>query len=290
MSIETSRVLATLNYVKRFAGQTVVVKLGGAALEDVALVRSICESIALVRSVGVQLVIVHGGGPAINRELTAHGITWEFVDGQRVTTPEMMELIEMVLCGHVNNRIVRTLNQQGVKAIGLSGTDGMTLLCKQSSAKLGQVGAIEKVDTSLIEQLLPLGVPVLAPVGVGKNGKAFNINADWAAARVAQALGVKKLIFLTDQNGILDSQGKVIEELDAGQLEGLIETEVVKGGMLAKVRTIVHALKNGVTDVHVINARNPHGLIEELFTEQGVGTACRLRSVGVSQAKEARYV
>lgn len=273
-------VLATLSYVKRFAGKTVLIKLGGAALEDSSLVASICADLSLIRSVGIQLVLVHGGGPAINRELTARGINWEFIDGQRVTTPEMMDIIEMVLRGHVNQKIVRTLNKAGMRAVGVSGTDARTLYCKQANVKLGQVGAIERVDTTYIDTVLENATPVIAPIGVGSTGKAFNINADWAAARITEALGVKKMIFLTDQEGILDGNNNLIGELDAGELENLIETGVVKGGMLAKVQTILHALRHGVTDVHVLNARRPHGLIEELFTDRGVGTVCRLRSRG----------
>jgi acetylglutamate kinase len=278
--------LATLSYVKRFAGTTVLIKLGGAVLEDPSLVASICGDLTLIRSVGVQVVLVHGGGAAINRELTARGITWEFLDGQRITTPEMMDVIEMVLCGHVNRKIVRTLNKSGVRAVGLSGADGSTLLCKQAKAKLGQVGLIEKVNPALIETILKTQgdsgvgtIPVIAPIGVGRLGQPYNINADWAAARVAEALGVKKILFLTDQEGILSPTGSVIPELDAGELEMLIETGVVKGGMLAKTQTILHALRNGVTDIHVLNARRPHGLIEELFTDKGIGTVCRLRSL-----------
>lgn len=284
---ETRKVLATLSYVKRFAGQKILIKIGGAALEDLALVRSICEGLTLIRAVGVKPVLVHGGGPAINRELTAHGLTWEFIEGQRVTTPEMMDVIEMVLCGHVNKRIARALNQQNVRAVGVSGIDGQTLFCKQQSPKLGQVGSIEKVNTGLIESIIEESIPVVAPIGIGKNGKAYNINADWAAARLAQGLGVKKMLFLTDQDGILDAEKKVISELDAGELEGLIENGTVSGGMLAKVRTIIHALRNGVTDVHVLNARHPHAIIEELFTDKGIGTACRLRALAHAPKQEA---
>lgn len=281
----TSEVIATLGYVRKFSGKTILIKLGGAALQDSVLVGSICKDLMLIRSVGVSVVLVHGGGPSINQELTSRGIEWSFIEGQRVTTPEMMDVIEMVLCGGVNRRIVRTLNLAGVRAIGLSGADGSTLLCKQANRELGQVGAIEKVDVSVINALLGtqsssgIGtIPVVAPVGVGKDGRAFNINADWAAVRIAQALGIEKVLFLTDQEGILDNQMQLIPELDAGELENLIETGIVKGGMLAKVRTILHALNNGVRDVHVLNARRPHGLIEELFTDIGVGTVCRLRS------------
>jgi acetylglutamate kinase len=278
-------VLDTLAYVKRFAGETVLIKLGGAALQDSELVVSLCEDFALIRSVGVSVVLVHGGGPSINQELTTHGIQWEFIDGQRVTTPAMMDIVEMVLCGSVNRRIVRTLNHAGVTAVGLSGADARTLQCRQSNKKLGQVGKIDKVDPSFINTVLNTQlepgkgcIPVIAPVGVGKDGQAFNVNADWAASRIAEALGIKKIIYLTDQHGILDGEKKLISELDAGELEHLIESGVVQGGMLAKAQTMLHALKNGVSDIHVLNARRPHALIEELFTDVGVGTVCRSRS------------
>jgi acetylglutamate kinase len=150
------------------------------------------------------------------------------------------------------------------------------------------VGEIIQVNTNYINAILNTqdqgigSIPVIAPIGIGKKGEAYNINADWAASRIAQAIGVKKVLFLTDQNGILGADGKLIQELDAGELENLIDTGVVKGGMLAKVRTVVHALRHGVSDVHIINARHPHGLIEELFTDRGVGTVCRLRSRATS--------
>lgn len=282
--------LASLGYIQQFRHQTLLIKLGGAALQDQSLVESLCEDLSLIHSVGINLVLVHGGGPSINKELTLRGIQWEFVDGLRVTTPEMMEVIEMVLCGQVNHRIVRALNQSGVRAIGLSGADASLLQCRQADPRLQQVGLIEKVDIASIQALMdhqqkspthrsaPL-IPVIAPVGVGKKGEAYNINADWAAARIAEAMKIKKVFFLTDQDGILDSQMKLISELDAGQLESLIDQGVVKGGMLAKTQTILYALRHGVKDVHIINARRPHGLIEELFTDLGVGTVCRLRSL-----------
>jgi acetylglutamate kinase len=275
----TQEVIATLSYVKKFAGQTILIKLGGAALQDNALVSRICEDLKHIRSVGVKVVLVHGGGPSINQELKARGIAWEFIDGQRVTTPEMMEVIEMVLCGLVNRRIVRVLNGAGARAIGMSGADASTLLCHQASPKLGQVGSIDRVDTQVIHSILGADtIPVIAPVGVGHEGEAFNVNADWAASRIAQALGIQKVLFLTDQEGILAKNGKLIPELDAAELETLVENGTVQGGMLAKAKTIIHALRNGVTDLHILNAKREHGLIEELFTDGGVGTVCRLRS------------
>lgn len=275
----TKQVIDTLSYVKRFAGETILIKLGGAALQQAALVKSICEDLRHIRSVGVKVVVVHGGGPSINEELKSRGIQWEFIEGQRVTTPEMMEVIEMVLCGLVNRRIVRALNSNGVRAIGMSGSDASTLLCEQASPTLGQVGQINRVDTAVIHSMLAADtIPVIAPVGVGSEGEAFNINADWAASRIAQALGIKKMLFLTDQEGILNVRGQLIQELDAAELEGLVEHNIVYGGMLAKAQTILHALRHGVGDVHVLNAQRPHALIEELFTDGGVGTICRLRS------------
>lgn len=279
-------VKSALGYVKKFSGTRVLIKLGGAALEDQSLVAALCEDLSLIRGAGVNVVLVHGGGPAINRELERRGITWTFVDGLRVTTPEMMETIEMVLCGKVNRRIVRTLNQSSVRAIGLAGSDARTLYCKPLRAELGLVGEITEVRPAAIEAILRtqeegIGtIPVIAPIGIGENGEAYNINADWAAVRIAESLDIDKVLFLTDQEGILDSEGKLIHELDAGELEILIESGVVKGGMLAKVNTVLHALKNGVKDVHIFNARRSHGLLEELFTDQGVGTVCRLRSLG----------
>lgn len=284
-----SATLASLGYLKKFRHQTLLIKLGGAALQDSSLVQSLCADLSLIHSVGINLILVHGGGPSINQELTARGIKWEFVNGLRITTPEMMDIIEMVLCGQVNHRIVRALNQSGVRAIGLSGADASLLQCKQADPRLQQVGLIEKVDTSSIDALMnhqtsaikssPPLIPVIAPVGVGKKGEAYNINADWAASRIADAMQIKKVFFLTDQDGILDAEMKLISELDAGQLESLIEQGVIKGGMLAKAQTIIYALRHGVKDVHIINAKRPHGLIEELFTDTGVGTVCRLRSL-----------
>lgn len=275
-------VISTLRYVRKFSGHTLLIKLGGAALEDQELIAQICDDLVLIRSVGISVIIVHGGGPAINQELTLRGISWEFIEGQRVTTPAMMDVIEMVLCGSVNRRIVRRLNQLGVPAVGLTGSDESLLLCDQADERLNRVGTVRKVNQELIQTILASGdrgsIPVIAPVGVGSDGKAFNINADWAAVKIAEALGIQKVIFLTDQSGILNKDKELIAELDAGELENLIESEVVTGGMLAKTRTILHALKSGVKDVHVLNARRPHGLIEELFTEGGVGTVCRVRS------------
>lgn len=285
---QTDVVLSTLNYVQRLSGTPCLIKLGGAALENPEACQSIFDDIALMRSVGISVVLVHGGGPSINSELTARGIPWEFIDGQRVTTPEIMDVIETVLCGKVNRRIVRALNLAGVPAVGFSGIEAATLKCKPAAPKLGQVGVIEEVDTSLINAVLRMttrdgngAIPVIAPIGFGTvatGGETFNVNADWAASRIAQALGIKKAIFLTDQDGILDGESNVLAELDVTTLESLIESGGVTGGMLTKARTIVEALRNGIASVHVLNGKRPHAIVCELFTDAGVGTLCRLRA------------
>jgi len=286
---QLNELVASLDYVKALSGKRILIKLGGAALQDMKLVQMICEDIARIRALGVQVLIVHGGGPAINEELTTHGIEWSFIGGQRVTTPEMMELVEMVLCGKINRRIVRTLNHSGVPAMGLSGTDASFLKCITVNSELGEVGQITEVNPGFIETILesknPL-VPVIAPIGFGQGGNAMNINADYAASAIAKALNIKKLIFLTDQDGILNTQKELISELDAGELEQLRDDGVVTGGMLTKVRAVLYALREGVNHVHIINARRPNALIEELFTDRGIGTVCRLRS----RMKEVSHV
>ncbi len=282
-------VIHTLKYVRRFSGQSILVKLGGSALQDVELVKTLCEDLALIRSIGISIVLVHGGGPIISEELTRRGIKSEFFEGQRITTPEMIDVIEMVLCGKINRRIVRTLNNCGIKAVGLSGTDANMLLCRGDEPKLQNVGVIQSVNTEFLSMYLKKDerqtiIPVIAPVGVDEDGQALNINADWAASRITQALGINKLIYLTDQDGILDSNGKLISELDSAELEDLIRKGIVTGGMLAKTKTILHALKNKVQNIHIINSKRPHSLIEELFTNSGIGTVCSLRARSHSHA------
>jgi len=285
--------LDTLKYVRRHAGKTILVKLGGAALQNLSLVKDLCDDLALIQAAGISLILVHGGGPAINQELSLRGIQWEFYEGQRITTPEMMEIIEMVLCGTINRRIVRTLNTAGVTSVGFSGADAKLLFCTRSHAKLGCVGEISSVNTELLQHYLQFDerssqnqiqkmIPVIAPVGIDETGQPLNVNGDWAASRIAQALGIKKVIYLSDQDGILDSSGKLIPEVDASELEELIRKGIVRGGMLAKVKTILDAIQNSVDDLHIINASRPHSLIEELFTSQGIGTICRGRARGKS--------
>lgn len=279
-------VLDTLDYIRKFSGETILVKLGGAALQDLELVKNLARDLARIQSLGIRVVLVHGGGASINQALEQYQIQWSFIDGQRVTTPQMMDVVEMVLAGQMNGRLVRALNGAGVRAIGLSGTDDQLFTCKRQSADLQQVGEITAINKEVLELLLggtvkpgerPL-IPVIAPVGCDSKGQSYNINADWAAVKLALALKIKKVIFLSDQEGILNPQKQTLSELDASELNELIESQVVTGGMLAKVRTIIHGLRQGVRDIHVLNARRPHVLIEELFTARGAGTVCRAQA------------
>lgn len=270
-----------LNYVKRFSGKKILIKIGGSLLEDAELVQQLCHDLSLLRAVGLQLILVHGGGKAINQALDQYNIQSEFIDGLRVTTPEAMNVIEMVIAGKVNSMLVRTLNGMGVKAQGISGSDNNLLLCDRWDELHGCVGKIKKINPSHIEeivqqQLMGSGsIPVIAPIGVTETGEALNINADWAAASLACALGAFKLIYLTDEPGIYDKKGQSLSEVSNEEIEQLIADKVVTGGMLTKVKTIQQALANGFNQIHIISGKEKHGLIQELFTETGIGTICQ---------------
>lgn len=251
----------------------VLIKLGGASLQDESVLATLSEALKQFRKYGYQVILVHGGGPAINAELTRRGIQWSFVQGQRVTTPEMMGVIEDVLCGQVNTKLVRHLEEEGIPAVGLSGAQNKTLLCEAASQELGQVGAIQAVMTAWIERVLTRPgnpVPVIAPIGVGNAGEAYNINADWAASHLASALNAEYLIFLTDQSGILNLQKQLIERLSHKQLQDLVDQEIVTGGMLTKTRALQFALKHGVKAVRVMNTKDT---IKGLWSDE-IGTWC----------------
>ena len=236
----------------------VVIKLGGSSLSDPNILSTITKMLREYRKYEYEVILVHGGGPAINAELEKCGIQWSFVNGQRVTTPEMMGVIESVLCGDINRKLVRQLVSHGIPSIGFSGADCKTLLCKKASRILGQVGSIQEVNTKWIEGMLSLKekpMPVIAPIGIGENGEAYNINADWAASHLAVALKAKYLIFLTDQKGILDQQKDLITQISETTLKKLIRTKTVYGGMATKTRSILHALQNGVNAGRVMNAQ-----------------------------------
>lgn len=284
------QVVEALHYVKQFSGSTILIKLGGSILDDTQLIKQLCEDLSLARAVGIAVVVVHGGSKAIEHELKLNEITWQFHEGQRVTTPEMMDIIEMVLCGQVNRVLVRTLNSVGVPSCGLAGSDTNLLLCRthldsQGKDTLGRVGEIISVNQRVIQPYIDEQlhhyhgrIPIIAPIGVNAQGQAMNINADWAAVKIAEALNITKLIYLTDQDGIYDEQRQLISEIDKLGLQKLIANQVVKDGMLTKTNTIISALNSGIDNIHILNARREHALIQELFTEKGVGTVCKIRS------------
>lgn len=251
----------------------VLIKLGGASLKDDSVLDVVAEAIKQYRKYDFQVVVVHGGGPAINNELTARGITWSFLDGQRVTSPEMMDVIESTLCGQVNGQVVRRFNARNLPAIGFSGTDGNTLQCSPASTALGRVGRIDAVDARWLEGLMAMPqspVPVISPIGVGLDGASYNINADWAASHLAVALKARYLIFLTDQNGIWDANRRVRPSLPPVDLRQMIDDGVVKDGMLTKARAMAYAASHGVGAVRVMNAMDS---INGLWSNY-VGTWC----------------
>lgn len=237
--------------------QRIVIKLGGSALQNSETVLQLSELVRGLQNRGFQVVVVHGGGPAINAELTKRGITWQFINGQRQTTPEMMAVVNHVLAGVVNSELVHRLQASGLFALGLSAADEKILFCTQANSELMQVGKIEAVDTTMIEKVLANTidrVPVIAPVGYGSSDEKYNINADWAATNIAMALKANQLIFLTDQLGILDAHKKLIQQADQVLINELITDGTISGGMFTKVQAMMMALNAGVEKVRVLHA------------------------------------
>jgi acetylglutamate kinase len=278
---KTDQVIETLKYVKAFCGHRILVKISGSALNDKALVQNLCEDFAYMRAAGISLVIVHGGGLVINETLKSAGIEWTFHQGLRVTTPKMMNIIEDVMVKNVNATLVNTLNENGVRAQGFSGKTQGLLTCVRMDKHLGEVGQVVKVQAEQIEALLNSQkqsmqgtIPVVAPIGVDDNGHALNVNADWACVALAKALKVQKMIYLTNEDGIYTKEKFLISTVDTKGLKDLIADETATGGMAVKCQTIINALEAGIDHVHIINGVRPHALIQEIFTDQGVGTIC----------------
>jgi len=253
------------------------------------------RDVVLLKLVGINPVIVHGGGKHINEMLKRLGISVEFVGGIRKTTEEVMHIVEMVLSGDINKDIVALINKHSgekIYAVGLSGRDGRLLVAKKIDSSyfseklgieppegdIGLVGEVQRVNTELIDTLLEKNyIPVIAPIGVGENGEAYNINADIAASEVAKALKAEKLIYLTDTEGVKDKGGNLIKKLKDDRIEELIKDGTIAGGMIPKVRSAISALKGGVKKVHIIDGRLPHSILLEIFTDEGVGTEITLR-------------
>ena len=275
-----------LPYMRRFAGRHLVIKYGGHAMGDAALAESFARDVVLLRQVGIKPVVVHGGGPQIARMLGRLGIESTFVDGLRVTDAATIEVVEMVLAGSINKRIVTTIDAAGGTAVGLSGKDGRLIeaapLARRTRdeatgaervADLGFVGEPRRINVALLEHLGDSDiVPVVAPIGVGADGETYNINADTAAGAIASALGAIKLLLLTDVPGVLDAGGALISRMTAGEAERLLAGGAVSGGMIPKLETCLAALARSTGAAHILDGRVPHVILLELFTEHGTGT------------------
>jgi acetylglutamate kinase len=272
-----ARVLTeALPYIRRFAGKTIVVKYGGNAMKDDDMIASFARDVVLMKLVGMNPVVVHGGGPQIGSHLERLGKKSEFIEGMRVTDEETMDVVEMMLGGLVNKAVVSALNQQGGRAVGLTGKDGGLIRARKllvGGKDIGQVGEVDAIDPRVVNHLEAGGfIPVIAPVGVGADGEAFNINADVAAGKLASVLQAEKLMLLTNTQGVLDKQGKVLTGLSVPQVESLINDGTIHGGMLPKIRCALDAVNSGVKSAHIIDGRITHSVLLELFTDEGIGT------------------
>ena len=265
-----------LPYIKKYAGKTVVVKYGGNAMLDETLKSAVMSDIVLMQLVGINVVVVHGGGPEINAMLKKIGKEGKFLNGMRVTDQETMDIVQQVLAGKVNKDLVQRLEDAGGKAIGLCGLDGSLLKADQLDTELGFVGEIREVHTQIIEHAAQDGyVPIVSTVAAGYHGEVYNINADVAAARIAASLGAMKLILMTDVRGLLrdkDDESTLIPLVNVSDVSRLKKEGVISGGMIPKIDCCVDAVRRGVGRAHIIDGRTPHSILVELFPDEGIGT------------------
>lgn len=279
--------MEALPYMQRFYGKTVVIKYGGNAMVEEHLKRGFANDIILLKLIGINPVVVHGGGPQIGRVLEQMGRKTDFIRGMRVTDTETMNVVEMVLGGKVNKEIVGNINNAGGRAVGLSGKDGNLIMAHKLEMTMvnpdtltpeivdvGMVGEVDSVNPEVLTALENSNfIPVIAPIGVGPNGETYNINADLVAGRVAGALKAEKLMLLTDVEGVLDKEGKLISTIDIDAVAALIEDGTISGGMIPKVNCCVDAVNEGVAKAHIIDGRMEHTCLLEIFTDKGIGTA-----------------
>ncbi len=278
--------IEALPYIRRFYGMTIVVKYGGHAMVDEQLKEDFARDITLMKFTGLNPVVVHGGGPQINSVLERMGMDSRFVKGMRLTDEATMDVVEMVLGGKVNKGIVAQINQQGGKAVGLSGKDGglirarkLHIVYQEDKDKPpeiidpGLVGEVTHINPGIINTLTQQDfIPIIAPVGAGESGETYNINADLVASSIAIALSAGRLILLTDVDGVLDASGSLISSIRAENINQMVEEKTISGGMIPKIECALDALKNGVGKVHIINGNKRHALLLELFTDKGIGT------------------
>jgi acetylglutamate kinase len=287
---EQARILAhALPFLRRYAGATIVVKYGGHAMGEQDLAEGFGRDIALLKQVGINPVIVHGGGPQINAMLKRLAIQSTFIDGLRVTDQAMVEVVEMVLAGTVNKHVAGLITNAGAMAVGICGKDGGLIRARkltrtirdpgshiERALDLGFVGEPVSVDVSVIHALTGAGlIPVIAPVGMGEDGQTYNINADTVAGAIAAALGAQRMLMLTDVPGVLDGEKKLIPELTITQIEALIASGVISGGMIPKVETCMDAVRGGVKAAVILDGKQPHACLLEMFLQSGIGTLIR---------------
>ena len=284
---EKAQILAeALPYIQRFHGKTIVIKYGGNAMTEESLKQGFAKDVVLLKLVGLNPVIVHGGGPQINDLLKRVGKQGEFIQGMRVTDRQTMDIVVMVLGGLVNKDIVNLINHHGGRAVGLTGKDGEFIQAKKLKMKhaekqdeyidIGQVGEVVSIDPELVALLDSRDfIPVIAPIGVGEQGEAYNINADLVAGKLAETLKAEKLILLTNTAGVLDKEGKLLTGLTAARVDELIADGTISGGMIPKISMALEAVKNGVKTSHIIDGRVEHALLLEILTDEGVGTLIR---------------
>tara|TARA_B100000795_G_scaffold173507_1_gene130842 strand:- start:253 stop:1104 length:852 start_codon:yes stop_codon:yes gene_type:complete len=266
-----------LPYLQRYDGATVVIKFGGHAMGSDEAMETFARDIVLMQQVGVNPVIVHGGGPMINKMLERLNIKSEFVGGKRVTDAATMEVVEMVLSGLVNKRIVQAINAQGGRAVGLSGKDANLIICDPADPELGLVGAPRDIDPTLLNKLFEADmIPVIAPLGAGDNGETFNINADTVAGSIAANLKADRLLLLTDVSGVKNANGEVLTELTPKRIRELTASGVITGGMIPKTETALIAIESGVRAVVILDGRAPNACLLELFTDHGAGSLIRI--------------
>ena len=275
--IATAETLSrALPYLQRYEGAVVVIKLGGHAMSSDEAMDTFARDVVLMRQVGVNPVVVHGGGPMINEMLARLDIQTSFVNGKRVTDEATVEVVEMVLGGRINARIVQALERQGGRAVGLSGKDARLMVCDSADPALGFVGEPAEIDVTILRTLFSAGmIPVIAPLGAGRNGETFNVNGDTAAGAIAGGLKADRLLLLTDVAGVKDRDGNVLTELDSASVKRLTEDGTIAGGMIPKTETAVAALNQGVRGVVILDGRAPNAVLLELFTDHGAGSLIR---------------
>ena len=286
-ALNVAKVLTeALPYIQRFTGKTIVVKFGGNAMVDPQLNQQFARDIVLMKLVGMNPIVVHGGGPQIGQLLSKLNIESEFIDGMRVTDSQTMDVVEMVLGANVNKSIVATINQNGGKAIGITGKDGNLISASRLSLErespeadvpeiidIGHVGHVEHIDRDVLDVLVAGDfIPVIAPIGVGKDGSSYNINADLVAGKIAEVLEAEKLMLLTNVEGLLDKNQNILTGLSTAQVDRLIADGTIYGGMLPKISCALDAVKGGVSSAHIVDGRLPHAVLLEVFTDEGVGT------------------